>query len=227
MLDPSIPVEDRLDRLERQNRRFRSIAILLGLTAATWLLVGAASPKPRTKLVEATEFRLVDQKGTVRAALAVGRGGTTISLNNGAGRPRLSLAVGDDGAPRVDLLDRSDSPRASLSLAGDGSPQLSLTGSPRIDLAEEAGKPRMSLAVGSDGEATVSLGGPPEKAFAKVDVRADGCPSLKFFDDDGSIRASVGCTALKEAGSGANANTEASSIVLFDKRGRVVYKEPK
>ena len=220
-------LERRIEKLESRSRRWKSAAILLAMGGAAWLGLGAAAPKPRTKLVEATEFRLVDAKGTVRAALAVGRGGTTISLNNGAGRPRLSLAVGDDGAPRVDLLDRSDSPRASVSLAGDGSPQLSLTGSPRVDLAEEAGKPRLSLAVGSDGEATVSLGGPPEKALAKVDVRSDGCPSLKFFDDDGSIRASVGCTALKEAGSGATANTEASSIVLFDKRGRVVYKEPK
>lgn len=220
-------LEHRLAKLESQNRRWRRAVVLAGVAGAAWFGLGVAAPKPRTKLVEATEFRLVDGKGTVRAALAVGRAGASILLNSSAGRPRAALVVGDDGSPRLDLLDKSDSARASMRLAADGSPELSLSGSPKIELADEPGKPRASLAILADGEAALSLAGSSEKPRSKLGVKTDGCPSLKFLDDDGSIRASLGCTALKETGSGASANTEASSLVLFDRRGRVVYKEPK
>ncbi len=220
-------LEDRIAKLEIQARRWKRATMLAGIAGAAWFGLGAAASKSRTKLVEATEFRLVDQKGTVRASLAVGRGGATISLNNGAGHPRAALVVGEDGAPRLDLLDRTDSSRASLRLAGDGSPELSLSGAPKIELSDEPGKPRASLAILADGEAALSLAGSSEKPRARVAVRSDGCPTLKLLDDDGSIRASLGCTALKEAGTGASADTEASSLVLFDRRGRVVYKAPK
>ena len=230
----------RVAKLELQNRRWRSAVLLAAIGVAACLALGAAS-RPRARLIEATEFRLVDQKGTVRGAIAVGRGGASISLNNGAGRTRAALVVGEDGAPRLDLLDRSDAARASMRLSGDGTPELTLSdaaknargrlrlgadGSPRLDLADDSQKAGVSIAVGgAEGESA-----PPasqNKPRAWISVRSDGCPSVKLLDEDGSTRASLGCTALKEAGSGSSANTEPSSLVLIDRKGRVVFKAPK
>ncbi|MGH9442338.1 MAG: hypothetical protein ACRD16_08675 [Thermoanaerobaculia bacterium] len=222
-------LERRLVRLENQNRRWKNAAGTLAVLGGAWFALGASAIRSRARLVEGTEFRLVDEKGTSRAVLAVGRSGTAISVNNGAGKTRAALTVGDDGAPRLELFDRADSPRASLKLAGDGSPALSLSddgkrtraevslgpeGSPKVELKDETGKPRGSIAIGAEGGAAIVLAGSP-------------CSSVKLLEDDGSIRAALGCTALKEAGSGKSESTEPSSLVLFDKRGRVVYKAPK
>ncbi len=233
----------RIARLEAQNRKWKRVTVLATLGGIAWLGLGAAASKsPRARLVEATEFRLLDEKGTVRAALTTGRGGVSISVNNGAGHTRAALTVGEDGAPRLDLIDRTDSVRGSVRLAADGSPELVLSdeakrargrfrlgsdGSPRIDLADESQKARASLSVGADGDSRVSLSDSGEKPRAWMSVRQDGCPSVKLADAEGSVRASIGCTALKEAGSGSHADTEASSVVLIDEKGKVVFKAPK
>src|SRR5690242_6543464 len=91
--------ERRLARLEIQNRRWRGAALLAGTMGIAWLALGAGSSR-RAKLVEATEFRLIDEKGTNRGAITSGRGGASLTLSNGAGRVRAALVVGDDGAPR-------------------------------------------------------------------------------------------------------------------------------
>jgi hypothetical protein len=58
-------------------------------------------------------------------------------------------------------------------------------------------------------------------------VTADGSPAVKLIDADGTLRASLGTIALKEAGSGAAERTQPGSLVLFDKKGAVVFKQPK
>jgi hypothetical protein len=242
MVGESKALEQRLARLENQNRRWKNGAGVLTAIGFACLALGTASVRSRAKLVEATEFRLVDEKGTVRAAISAGRGGASISVNNGAGRTRATLAVGDDGSPRLDLLDRTDAVRASIRLAGDGSPDLVFNdgskhargrfrvgpdGSAKIDLADEAQKTRASLSVGADGESRVSLSDAGDQPRAWMAARSDGCPSVKLADGEGSVRASFGCTALKDAASGSSANTEASSLVLFDGKGKVLFKAPR
>ena len=235
-------LETRLARIETQNRRWKNAFAAAALGGLACFAFGAAGGRSRARLVEATEFRLVDEKGTVRASLSVGRGGVAIAVNNGAGRTRASLAVGDDGAPHLDLIDRTDTVRGSIRLAADGSPEVALTdaakhvrgrfrldpdGSPRLELADGAQKLRAAVAVGADGESRVSLSDSASGPRAWMAVRSDGCPSVKLADGEGSVRASVGCTALKDASTGSGVDTEASSVVLIDAKGKVVFKAPK
>ena len=229
----------RLARIEAENRRWKRAVLAVSVGAMAFLALGAARGR---RVVEATEFRLLDEKGSIRGVMTSSKGFVSISLNNAAGRSRASLLVGDDGNPRLDLIGRGDAVRASLGLTGDGAGSLTLMDgkkhararlflgagdAPALELSDETEKPRAAVLVTAEGEAAVGLSDAEGKLRARVGVPGDGCSSVKLLDGDGSTRASLGCTALKEAGSGSSVNTESSALVLIDGRGRVVFKAPK
>jgi hypothetical protein len=233
-------LETRLAALEKQNRRLRRGAVLLGLGALAALLAGAA--RPRSRVVTATEFRLVDSKGTVKGSFLADKNGPVLALRDAMGRARARVSVGADGAPRVELADSAEKVRAALALGPAGSPELAFTdesareraglrvtpaGLPRFDLSDGAGKNRASLGVDSEGEAAVSLADADANPRAALSVESDGSPRLKLSDADGAPRASLGRTPLTETHSGRAKLTEPSSLILFDARGRVVFMAPK
>jgi len=63
------------------------------------------------KVVEATEFRLVDKQGNVLAVLGSDEKGTGLIVMDSDGNARAILGVGDDGAGVV-TLDENETPRA-------------------------------------------------------------------------------------------------------------------
>lgn len=67
-------IEDRIARLERQNRRLQCMVAMLVLMLTAGLVLGLAAPEEVPDVVEAKTFRVVDDDGTVLAAL-FGRGG--------------------------------------------------------------------------------------------------------------------------------------------------------
>jgi len=238
MIDPT--TEDRLFRLERRLRRFQAAGIVLGLASGV-LLLSAARPAAKARIAEATEFHLLDTNGALRGVLSADRTGTQLILKDGGGKTRARMRVADDGTPRVELLDRTERVRFGMELGRDGAPAAHLD--------DDQGHPRAALAAGADGSSRLELGnGAKKRAVLEVAadqaaglaiydedenarlrsvVAADGGPAVKLIGADGTLRASLGNVSLKEAGSGANERTQEGSLVLYDRKGAVVFKQPK
>ena len=162
---------ERVERMERQNRRIKfSGAVVLVLAAGT-LLMGQASPMRR--VVEAEEFVLRDESGVKRGALAVLPGGVAgLAISDRSGEPRVSLTVYHGGEPVLTLSDKDGRSRASLVLLPDGS------------------------------------------------------PSFYLKDQSGKVRSVLGAISLQAMQTGEITQRSESSIVLFSKEGKAVWKTP-
>ena len=138
-------LEIRIERLEKQNRRFRMGALTLLIAFISVSLLGqttqtkkkttkpaaAAPAAPATPdQIEAHSFVLKDSNGKVRAELSMSGTGPGIKLRDESGTALVTLSLNDD-APQGPLLMMSDPQhKAAVSisvLAGNGS-QLALVG---------------------------------------------------------------------------------------------------
>ena len=137
-------LEMRIERLEKQNRRFKMGALTLLIAFISVSLLGqttqtkrkatkpaaapAASATPDQ--IEAHSFILKDSNGKVRAELSMSGTGPGLKLRDEAGTALVTLSLNDD-APQGPLLLLSDPQhKAGVSisvLSGNGS-QLSLVG---------------------------------------------------------------------------------------------------
>ena len=95
-------------------------------------------------------------------------------------------------------------------------------------LVDEKGKERASLVADNAGSVFLVMFDSAGKTRANLSVSNDG-PSLVFYDAAGRQRAILGSTTV--VGSHVNENGVAekappSSIILFDKAGKVLWREP-
>ena len=117
----SATLEQRIERVERENRRLKIAALtaLLGLGGAFSL--GAAASPPQK--LEAETIVLRDAQGKSRIVLGVDEEGPGIAFLDTKGKLRLNLGLAKEG-PAVDLLDAAEHPRATLLLTEDHGPSL-------------------------------------------------------------------------------------------------------
>ena len=141
-------LNERLDRLERENRRFKvgALLVLIGIVAVG--IMGQARANA-VRVVEAEKFVLRDSQGKERAELSTlgdgspslhfygfyaGRRHAIVSLeadqasgtsglqfNAANGKNRISLAVAVVGSAVVNVADLDGNVRASLGVGRDGS----------------------------------------------------------------------------------------------------------
>lgn len=64
------------------------------------------------------------------------------------------------------------------------------------------------------------------KTLAALGTAPDGSPNLTLFDQAGKLRAALGHAKLEAIGTGATENRAVSSLVLFDKDGKVLWEAP-
>lgn len=136
-------IEQRLEKLERQNRRMKLAGIGALVIAGAFLLTGQASGprilpevransfvlvdaqgKPRATLgmyADQPRLALSDTNGTVRAALAVSSGGPVLMMV-GTGKAVASLFVESDG-PELDMLGENEAQGAIFGIPARG-PEL-------------------------------------------------------------------------------------------------------
>lgn len=146
----------RLERVERENRRWKAIGLGVMTLMGLALLMGAARPGVQDE-VRARRFTLVDDEGKVQGFLGFSAVGSptlflldnpTVTLFDSERRPRVQLAAGvvksglrlyDENGnpladlyveggewPRLSLYDKSERRRAALQVLPDGSPDLTL-----------------------------------------------------------------------------------------------------
>jgi len=89
-------VLSRLERLEAQNRFFKTSGLLLLLGIGSFVAMAQSSSKP--EVIEAQRFVLVDEKGNVRACLGQLGDGSELTLGNSSKNPMMTFKVGDDSS---------------------------------------------------------------------------------------------------------------------------------
>jgi hypothetical protein len=128
-------VARRLDRLERENRRWRRLALASWLAiAAVGLLGQSAAPPARSaassRVIEGERFVLRDAGGRIGATLGwEASDAPRLALHDPAGQPRAILSVGAGGAPGLTLFAADgQTARAALVVGPDGAPGLARPG---------------------------------------------------------------------------------------------------
>jgi hypothetical protein len=163
-------IVNRLDQLERDNRRLRRyvttmlviVAMVLGLgTALIWYSVRSGLPGS-PHIASARQFVLRDATGKVRGAWGLGDDGAVrFVLNDGNERQRVRISLLRDGSAGLSFSDSADRKLAVFGLLPDYTTNLALT--------DPAGIPR-----------------------AVLGVSPDGSSNLVFADRSGSTRAGLG-----------------------------------
>ena len=93
---------DRIEKLERQNRRMKQAGTIALVLAGAVLLMGQA---PATRTVEANEFVLKDGSVVVRGRWGNTTNGTYQIFNDASGKQRVLLVAEPDDV-QLSLLDR-------------------------------------------------------------------------------------------------------------------------
>jgi hypothetical protein len=218
--------------------------------------VRAASKAAVPKVVRAQRFEVVDSAGRVAATLEATATGPQLALYHGRGlMPRATLAL-DEGAPALHFRDSKQNPcvaltlfqeepalwlsdskghaSASLSLAA-GAPGLTLLGGTghaiatlgvsALYISEGKGQAAARLAV-LQGAPALSLYDGNWKERGRLFVDTEGKPGLALRDSQGKDRAVLGVAELETIKTGATQRTAESSLVLFDKEGKVIWEAP-
>lgn len=173
MSEPTMDVlVRRLDRVERENRRWQWIATITIAVIGAVLLVGQAPPRKIAKVLEAERFVLRDADGTSRAELGMLEGASILLLNDEDGMPGVALSVVPNGPRKVSLLDKNGKTRSVLTARADGDSGLRLFDKNRAH--------RASLDVMADGRAILRLANQGARKPVERRVGPDHLTMLEF-----------------------------------------------
>ncbi len=148
----------RLDRLERAQRRWQLVSLILLFLVAG--IPPVAYSVFRSPTVEAQNFIVKDQNGKVRAELALEQGQPSLMLADKRGIPRAVYGAGDDGESFLAFF-ADGLVRARLATKPDGPVQLTLH-------HDSKGKPRVDLGVDIDGSPYLRLSDKDGKVIWKA-----------------------------------------------------------
>jgi hypothetical protein len=213
-----LSIEERLKRLEEENKRLRLLALGVVVLSGGSLLLAAATavrarlPQP-VRIVEAERFVLRDASGKTRAVLGMDADGLGLRFYDASGKVRAVLGLIADW-PRLTLSDASGKPRAWLEGTPDGA---------ALDLTDASGKPRAELSVDELFGPGLSIGY-LMRAALDLNVTADG-PAITVTDAQG-FKAVIGHAVLQDLFTGEQRTTPAASIHLFDRAGKVIWHAP-
>lgn len=110
-------LSDRLEKLERQNRRLRQLLFAVASVSMIGWLMAAQKPKSQPAAVE--KLALHDATGTTRALLEVGTDGPILRFLDTKGKEQASLGTAPD-AFLLQFFGGGTHVRSGLALQGDG-----------------------------------------------------------------------------------------------------------
>jgi hypothetical protein len=158
---------------------------------------------------------LFDENGTLRASLVDLKDGPAgLSLDDEKGTTRVTLTAARD-VPGLTISDERGNTRADL-IAAENGPSLLLDdekGTQRVMLVAAKGGPELDL---SD-----------EKGTSRADlITSKNGPGLLLDDEKGKPRAVFGAMQLETTRTGATEETGPSSVTLFGKNGKLIWRAP-
>src|SRR5262245_15632791 len=156
---------ERLERLERSNRRLKICGLVTLLGLAGVFAMGQARP---LQTVEAQEFVVKDAGGVVRARLGASQTGAVLSLSHEGGRANLVAAAGRGQGTHLAFSDAAGKVKGLLLLSQE---TIGLYLSP------------------------VDATGPPKSPRVVFEVLNQGTGGFAFYDRNGVTRALVGAVA--------------------------------
>ncbi len=153
----------RLEKVERSNRRFKILAALVLVGLAAMGVMGQVRPPAQT--VEAQEFIVKDANGNIRARLGAYAAGSSLTLYHEAGRATLMASGGRGQGAHLSLADGSGKIKGLLLLS------------------QEATGLYLS---------PVDATGPPRSPRVVFEVLNQGSGGFALYDRNGQTRALLG-----------------------------------
>jgi len=191
---PSSPsVHVRLERLERENRRFRLAACGLALGALAWVSCGLG---PEKQTVSAERFVLLGPDGSERVVLEADEAGNSFLLmRNG----QASAVLSTEG-PSLLLRGADGKTSGYLGIDAKNSSRLELTSQRVLD--------GIRLAAHAEGSAGIYVLDAQGRQRAGLEALSNGAAGVDLRDDQGRLRGSLGldpgnlahCMLLDERG---------------------------
>src|SRR3974377_2102646 len=89
-------IADRIEKLEKQNRRIKRGGVTLFVAVSALVLMGQTMPTPH--VVEAQKFVLKDASGNVRGWMGVIGEGSELTLGNINAQPMMQFVVSTDSS---------------------------------------------------------------------------------------------------------------------------------
>ncbi len=177
MGEPLAELQQRLDRLERGNRRWKRVAAFALPASLFTVLIGLALP---IRAVEPGRVTVMDSSGRLRAAVGVLPDGSPfLGLYDEHGVSRLNLGL-VDGAPHLIFADPSGKSKIALAASDDGSLLLGFRGAGEKLL-------RAGIAARPDGSSALILYDSGGRARLGLTVEADGTPGLRVMASNGNV----------------------------------------
>ena len=203
-----------------KNFAFVSIGILcLVLSALIGFHIGGRSVQAQRYsvpgVVEAKEFLLKDGDGNDRGAWYISDNGQAeLALYDTDANPRLAISGSGDGA-FVILMDKNKAKRAVFEV---------FKGVPSLKMTDSGGTFRVALFATDD---TVLLSLDDENGMTRGmwGVDKDG-PRLQLLDKNENTRAVLGLHEIEVTHTGEKRTTAESSLILFDREGKVIHQVP-
>jgi hypothetical protein len=162
-------------------------------------------------------------------------GSADLGFGMTVGRDFAKFQVDKRGIPSLNYYDESGDGRASLRLTPTGDPSISLWGKgdktygalnldyKGFSISDDQSQSRIALRLKSAGDPIFALWGKGAKTYGGTYLDEK---SLTIADDQGNSRATLGAVQLEKTRTGATETTAASSLVLFDKKGDVIWRAP-
>jgi hypothetical protein len=151
-------VLDRIEKLERQNRRLFALtaALAMGLVLiVAWRLL------PSEANMEARRFTLRGADGTNRGAFEIAvDGNPQVRLNDATGRARAMLLVRREGDIVLRMTGREGQDRMQL--------WVNSLGTPILQMADASGRTRIGLGLSNAGNASLTLRDPALREVAHL-----------------------------------------------------------
>lgn len=140
--EPVDALTARVDRLERENRRWKQAGLIAGGVVGVAFLMGQAAPP--AQVIQAQHIVITDDKGNERIVLGAAKDRASILLKNEAGKATTVLAVSDETAG-LSVTDENGKYRLTLGK------HLKEGGGAGIWLYDEQGNLRYSTTVNRSG----------------------------------------------------------------------------
>ncbi len=150
---------ERLEKLERDNRRLKGFAVATLILAAALGAIYATQPVP--DVIKAHEFEAVDSTGRVRARM----GAPIIWLTDAQGKTRPIMHFDPGDGFGIALYDAQGKDRADMGLLPSGSPSITLRDPQgfRMDLGSAWTEPHAAGATRATSAASIIMFGNDKK----------------------------------------------------------------